>query len=330
MKSAVHKPIISVVLPVYNGMAYLKESVESVLNQQGIEFEFLICDDCSSDNSYNYLKSLDDRRIRLSRNEKNKGLFPTLNRLISEASTELIHLWAQDDIMLPICLKETVSFHREFPEVNFSFSRLQVIDAAGKITKVPIVFPNKTLSPEEHAIISILYGSISGNIANVCVVKSACEAVGLFNAELKYVGDFDMWYKLSKEKGIGCNGKVLVHVRGHEGQLSRNLKASLYRMEENYEVYQNFLGLINTEHRKYYRRALNWKIYPQYFNQLIYILRQKQYDLAKTYAQGLKVYGNLGRLMVRWIIIRFLKILGLEKWFYRVMFLNRVDHDSSK
>lgn len=321
------KPHISVVLPVYTGMAYLQESVESVLNQDDadFEFEFLICDDCSKDTSFEYLSSLTDFRVKVFRNETNKGLFPTLNFLIKEASADLVHLWAQDDIMLQHCLKETLKFHETFPEVNFSFSRLQGIDQFGQLLKSPTTFQHKTLSPEGHAISSLLYGSISGNIANVCLVKAVCASVGYFDENLVYVGDFKMWCLLSKDKPIGMNGNVLVHVRQHTGQLSRNLDASFYRMKENYEVYQCFLGTLKPELRPVLERTIKWKIYTTYFNQYLFILKQKRFDLGRKYIAHLKVYESIPRMASKWFIIRILRVLKIEQRFYEQRFYRKIE-----
>lgn len=319
-------PSISVVLPVYNGMAFLKESIESVLQQDtdSFDFEFLICDDCSKDKSYEFLKHIKDSRVKIYKNDKNKGLFPTLNFLIKESRAALVHLWAQDDVMLKSCLKETINFHRMFPEVKFSFSRLQGIDQYGQLLKSPTTFEHKTISPEGHAISSLLYGSISGNIANVCLVKSACEAVGYFDESMVYVGDFKMWCVLSKNTPVGMNGKILVHVRQHTGQLSRSLDASFYRLKENYEVYQCFLSTLNPELRPLLNKALKWKIYTTYFNQYLFIIRLKRFDLAKKYLKGLKVYDYLPNLIMRWFIIRIFKIFRLEQKFYYNRFYKKI------
>lgn len=321
------KPSISVVLPVYNGMAYLKESVESVLQQAtpDFNFEFLICDDCSKDESYDFLKGIKDPRVILYKNETNKGLFPTLNSLIKNAKADLVHLWAQDDVMLSNCLKETLKFHEFYPEVNFSFSRLQGIDQFGQLLKSPTTFKHKTLSPEGHAVSSLLYGSISGNIANVCVVKAACASVGYFDENLVYVGDFKMWCVLSKDKPIGMNGNILVHVRQHTGQLSRNLDASFYRMKENYEVYQCFLGTLKPELRLVLERTIQWKIYTTYFNQYLFILKQKRFDLGRKYIAHLKVYESIPRMASRWFIIRILRAFKLEQRFYEQRFYRKIE-----
>src|SRR4051812_48637452 len=104
-------PLMSVILPVYNGMAYLQHSIESVLAQDMRNFEFLILDDTSSDGSWDYIQSLVDPRIRIFRNTVNKGLFYNLNFLIGESKASLIKLWAQDDIMYPFCLSAMASIH---------------------------------------------------------------------------------------------------------------------------------------------------------------------------------------------------------------------------
>lgn len=321
------QPSISVVLPVYSGMDYLKLSVESVLHQitDGFDFEFLICDDCSKDESYTYLKTLKDPRVRLFKNDQNKGLFPTLNFLLKEASSDLIHLWAQDDIMLPHCLHETVKFHQQFPQVNFSFSRLQHIDQHGQLLEKPELFDNRTLSVQDHALSSILYGSIAGNIANVCLVKSAVEQVGYFDASMIYVGDFKMWCVLSKDQPVGMNGHVLVNVRRHSGQLSKNIDASYHKLNENYEVYQCFLQTLDQRYKKPAIQALKWKIYTMYFNQYLFILRSKRFDLASKYYQSLKKYEAVPMLAIRWLVIRILKVVGMEQKFYNFKFLKEIN-----
>ncbi len=322
------KPLlISVVLPVYTGMDFLQLSVESVLNQETkyFDFEFLICDDCSKDNSYEYLKGLKDSRIRLFKNKNNKGLFPTLNFLLKKTKTDLVHLWAQDDVMLKHCLRETLNFHKQYPNVNFSFSRLQHIDQNGKLLERPETFDNRTLSVQNHALSSIFYGSIAGNIANVCLVKKAVEKVGYFDASMIYVGDFKMWCLLSKDQPIGMNGNVLVNVRRHTGQLSKNIDASYYKLKENYEVYQCFLETLNDKFKRPAEKALRWKIYTMYFNQYLYILRSKKFDLAAKYYQALKRYDSIPKLAIRWFIIRILKIFRWDQKFYKYKFYDEIN-----
>lgn len=319
---------ISVVLPVFNGIKYLKKSVDSVLEQktENINYEFLICDDCSTDSSFEFLNTIDDERVKIFQNKENKGLFPTLNFLIKNAKGRLVHLWAQDDVMLDNCLREMVKFHREFPEVNFSFSRLQGIDSSGKLYPPPSTFENKILSPEGHAISSILYGSISGNIANVCLVKEACKKVGYFDENMIYVGDFKMWCLLSKDKPVGMCGQILVHVRQHKDQLSKNLEASYYKLIENLEVYECFSQtVVNRKLRNQLQKALKWKIYPYYMNQLLYIIWNGNFKLSRKYLKGLIKYDYFLLMSIRFIIVKTLRVIKLDHQFFSFFFYRKID-----
>lgn len=318
------QPKIAVILPVYNGMKYLKQSVESVLNQELDNFEFLICDDASQDSSFEYLKTLKDKRIKLFQNEKNKGLFPTLNFLTRKSQAKLIHLWAQDDIMYPDCLSETVKFHKNFPDASFSFSRWHTINDKGEITGQGFETEDHYLFPEGHALSSILYGSISGNIANVSLVKSELEKAGFFDESMRYAGDFDMWCKLTKTKPVGLSGKYLIQLRNHSGQLSKNMQASYYKLRENRQIYQCFLQTLKPALRKPARRALRWKIYTFYFTQYLHILKKRDFKLAKAYRKALARYDNLALLFMRWTVIRFLKLIKQEQRFYKTFFLNQI------
>src|SRR5256885_76552 len=126
---------ITVILPVYNpGTEYLRLSIESVLNQTMEDFEFIICDDCSTDDSYETISSYTDHRINKIRNEKNLGLFETLNKMIKMSKGSLIKLWSQDDIMMPECLEETVAFHNRYQDISFSYSDRIYIDEHGNKT----------------------------------------------------------------------------------------------------------------------------------------------------------------------------------------------------
>jgi len=155
---------ISIILPVYNGMRYLKDSVNSVISQSMANWELLILDDCSTDGSWEFLQSLQDNRVKLFQNETNKGLFYNLNFLIGQSSSSLIKIWAQDDIMYSHCLSEFVHFHKIHPEIGFSYSDRHYIDHAGEL----YINSKKDNTPEIvyqslHTKIAFITGSIAGN-----------------------------------------------------------------------------------------------------------------------------------------------------------------------
>ncbi len=313
---------ISVVLPTYNGLPYVKQSVESVLNQTYTDFEFLICDDASTDGTWEYLQSLQDPRIKLFRNSQNKGLFPTLNFLIRQANAQWIHLWSQDDVMYPFCLEEEVRFARRHPDVLFFFSQRDIIDARGQIVEKYDNRYNNELISERHLIkVSILAGSVTGNIANTVVRKSAVEAAGYFNEQMRYSADFDMWERLSRGKDIGVINKALIQLRQHKGQLSRQHRIKIYQLRENRKILRRWISRIDDKkiHKKAIR-GINWKIKPMFFAFGLDMLRDKEYSTAKEYFRELHRWENLFTLSMKFIILKILDLFGLRKKFYWILF----------
>ena len=113
-----HEKIISVILPVFNGEKYIRESVESILCQTFKEFEFIIIDDGSTDKSVEIIKSFNDSRIKLLRNNENKGIIFSLNKGIEEATGKYIARMDGDDIACPERLKIQFEFMERNPEVG--------------------------------------------------------------------------------------------------------------------------------------------------------------------------------------------------------------------
>lgn len=112
-------PKVSVLMPVYKtNEKYLREAIESILNQTFTDFEFLILDDCPEDSRENIVKSYKDKRIKYFQNEKNLGITPSRNKLIQLASGEYLAIFDHDDISLPQRLEKQVSYLDANPEVG--------------------------------------------------------------------------------------------------------------------------------------------------------------------------------------------------------------------
>ncbi|AHM60589.1 glycosyl transferase domain-containing protein [Flammeovirgaceae bacterium 311] len=109
-------PQLSVLMPVYNAEKFLAEAIDSILAQTFTDFEFLIIDDGSTDNSLNIIRAYADKRIRLIRNEKNLGISATLNKGIRLAASDLIARMDADDIAYPDRLEKQYQFTQEHPD----------------------------------------------------------------------------------------------------------------------------------------------------------------------------------------------------------------------
>lgn len=112
------KPLVSIIMPVYNGEKYLREAIDSILHQTYDNFEFLIINDGSIDKSEEIIKSYADPRIRYIKNEKNIGLDTTLNNSFQIACGEYIARMDCDDISHPTRIEKQVAFLESHPDYD--------------------------------------------------------------------------------------------------------------------------------------------------------------------------------------------------------------------
>lgn len=312
--------MISIVLPVYNGERYLKDSVQSVLAQNCDKFEVLICDDCSSDSSWEIISTILDRRVSYFRNEVNIGLFATLNELLARARYEIVHLWAQDDIMLPGCLERTLNYFNSNHNIVFAFSLHNNIDSDGKLLQLRKSRESNEIDKIDHAISSILYGCLPGNISNVTINKNCALESGGFNEKMLYSGDFDMWQRLSHYGKIGIFGESTVLIRSHSQQESRKIYSSINRLRENRDILMHLKLDIPTELHVYVDRCLRFRIYTEFTRQAVYLLQKFEITLLRSYLNELSKYGSLTVLFLHLLFNGILKSFALrekfEYWYF--------------
>lgn len=297
---------ISVVLPVYNGMKYLRASVESVLSQSFSQFEFLICDDASNDGSWEWLESIHDPRIRLFRNEANKGLFPTLNFLCRNASAKIIKLWTQDDIMNPDCLEETIAYHHKYPLISFSYSERQHIDEDGQFIPSNDLkdFTPESIPRSLHDKIALFTGSIAGNISNVTIVKGKLEEVGYFDESMTIAADFDMWVRLTKDYDIGKIKKPLIRLRSHSGQLSRSPQYYIRHLKEEKKIFNELMGRVDNGLREFGWSCIMQRKHPLYFSFMLQAVRRGEWKIVREFIRELSQNDNIILLSFRWLRLK--------------------------
>ncbi|MGK0290757.1 MAG: glycosyltransferase involved in cell wall biosynthesis [bacterium] len=128
------KPKVTVLTCVYNGLPYLKEAIESTLNQTYSNFEYLIIDDCSPDKEVvQFIKSYDDPRIRFVQNDVNLGVSETMNKAFAMIETPYVVRIDQDDVNLPTRVEEQIAYLESHPNVDIVCSWEHTINSQGKI-----------------------------------------------------------------------------------------------------------------------------------------------------------------------------------------------------
>ncbi len=230
-------PSVSIVMPVYNGASYLRESIASALAQTRGDFELLIADDGSTDGSKEIARSFTDPRIRLLGPEPRHGLFGNLNRLVRESRAPIVHILCQDDRMEPECLEEVTRFFARHPDVGMMFSKFLSIDGDGRtlstcsLGDLPEVMP-PMLSLQHY----YYHGCIPSNLSTVAVRRSCFDAVGLFDESYSVSGDYEMWARICAKWNMGVRHKHLLRIRYHRKQLSAARSSAVEFIRENRRI----------------------------------------------------------------------------------------------
>ena len=144
-------PTLSIVMPVYNTEKFVKKTIESLLNQTYKDFELIVIDDGSTDNSIEIIKKFADNRIKIFSNDSNKGIVYSRNRGNAEALGRFIAPFDSDDIALPDKFEKQISFLEQHPEFGMLGSWAKLIDENDKFLNV-----NWKLSAKAESIPAIL------------------------------------------------------------------------------------------------------------------------------------------------------------------------------
>jgi glycosyltransferase involved in cell wall biosynthesis len=188
-------PRISIIMSVYNGSRYLSESIQSIINQTYPDFEFIIVDDGSTDNTFEILNeySRQDSRILIYRSETNLGLAGGLNIGLKYAKGEYIARQDADDISLPERLFKQVEFMDSNPDYGLVGVAAQLVDSNGNFLKI-----DYNISGNEEIQLNLLdYMCICG--AAIMVRRECMEAIGYnFNEKLETAEDYDLVLRLGE------------------------------------------------------------------------------------------------------------------------------------
>ncbi|HRJ30862.1 MAG TPA: glycosyltransferase [Cyclobacteriaceae bacterium] len=128
-------PRVSVLMPVYNGMPYLAQAVESILTQSFRDFEFIIVDDCSNDDTIMYLRSITDKRMVVLPLPENRGVTGALQEGMRHVKGKYVARLDADDVAKPNRLQIQVDYLENNPSIGLLGSSLELIDADGNFLK---------------------------------------------------------------------------------------------------------------------------------------------------------------------------------------------------
>ena len=252
-----HEKMISIVLPVYNGATHLAYSIESVINQVYQNWELIIVNDCSTDDSLAIAESYQkkDSRIRVISNEKNLKLPLTLNAGFSQAKGEYFTWTSDDNMYKPEALRRLAQELDQDADCVMVYSDCTIIDSDGKE-----IGPAPCMEPEQIVV---------GNVFGACFLYRAevARKVGLYDANLFLAEDYDYWMRIYRNGKIKYVKESLYLYRHHDGSLTTTKKA-LVNMQTYYTLEKNFLPL--------YADAKNRGLEFALFDQMMYRVSDDQ------------------------------------------------------
>lgn len=220
-------PRVSVILPVHNGAAHLKQSIDSILAQTYSDLELIILDDASTDASPDLLSRLSDPRVSVRRNERNLGLPTTLNLGIGAASGTYVARQDQDDFSHPDRLKQQVDLLDSRPDIGLLGTWATILGCTTDDRWVPVGVHKH---PEHDA---LLRWRLCWNNpfvhSSVMLRRSVIDALGGYATapDRLIPEDYELWSQMSQVTGIANIARTLQCYRQSPSGMSETLKAPI-------------------------------------------------------------------------------------------------------
>lgn len=214
-------PRVTVLMPVHNGRRYLRQAIESILHQSFREFEFLIINDGSSDDSRAIILSYDDPRICLIENPTNVGLTKSLNRGLAVARGSLIARQDADDISQSSRLEKQVEFLDNHPQVALLGTQVRTIDGWGRVVRG---LPWPKAETELGIRWQLMFDSPLAHTSAMFRREVVWEELGGYSEDFITSQDYELWSRVAVRHGIRNLPDCLVDFRLHSNSVSTQYK----------------------------------------------------------------------------------------------------------
>lgn len=227
-------PKISVCIPTYNYGRFVGAAIESVLAQSRSDFEVIVSDNASTDQTRSVVEALAcrDRRIRYLCNDRNLGMVANWNRCLELAGREYVKFLCADDLLEPGALERLARLLDEHPQAVLAAGARRVIVEGGEGERVLAYARQTIVVPGRVAIRRcIARGNLIGEPSAVLFRRAA--VTGGFDANYPQVTDFEMWLRLLERGDFVFTPEIVCTFRHHAEQETRkNLRANLAFADE--------------------------------------------------------------------------------------------------
>ncbi len=242
---------VSVLLPTYNGSRDIRAAVDSVLSQAGVDFELLVVDNCSTDNTVDIVESYGDPRIRVFRNPANLGAVRNFNRALELASGDYVKLLPQDDLLQPGSLAKQVDvLARDSDEhIALVFGAREIIDRTGRVlTRRGLRGRGTGRIAAAWLMRQCVRGgtNLIGEPAAVMFRRTLAQKVGRFDGQQGYVIDLDYWFRLLAHGDAWYFAEPVASFRIAAGSWSAEIGRKQARQYTDFVARMNASGLASS------------------------------------------------------------------------------------
>jgi len=231
------RPKVSIILPVYNGAKYLKDSIDSCLNQSYSNFELIVIDDCSSDETPMIVQSYQDKRIKYIRNDTNKRLPTSLNIGFAQATGDYLTWTSDDNFYASDAIEKMVCFLTEKGQ-DFVYCNYYTFADSDKDKKELVNLPSPPV-----------FNKINPIRACFMYSRKVMEAIGDYDPQKELIEDYDYWIRISKKFPMRHIEEPLYFYRYHPASLycSRTFEVMIVKLLVKLKYDINGLSEITSE-----------------------------------------------------------------------------------
>lgn len=221
---------ITVLMPIYNAEKYVRESIESILNQTFTDFDILAIDDGSTDNSAEIIQSFSDERVIYLKNEQNLGIVKTLNRGLDLINSPYIIRMDSDDICLPTRFEHQLSFMNDHPEVVVCGTSTKVFKDSGETRNQIVETSSKRIRTQLLFEAAIMHPTVI--MRNEVIQKENYR----YDSRHKSTEDLGMWQKIAMKYEVANIPSIELEYRDNEFGITRTSEKNKKAFDESHMV----------------------------------------------------------------------------------------------
>ena len=281
-------PLVSIAVPAYEGSRFIASSLASILNQRFRDFELIVVDDGSADDTYDVAQRVcstqSDVDCRVLRNVTRQGLFGNWNRCIAECRGKYILLFHQDDLIEPEMLERAVSILEQADDLGMVYCGYRCIDGSGADLPPWSVSPFVGRAGGEE----FLGRLIAENFIccpGVVVPRSVYERVGVYDTRFSFTGDLEMWIRIASAYDVFFDPEIGVRYRLHVAQATEDFRHRRAARAELEHIVAAFVGLERG-------RARYPRLWRTVVRDALWMIRQQARVAPADVAWALRIVGE--------------------------------------